>query len=121
MASVPKRDPGPPRCDTEGGGEGACLAVGGVPPPLDGASSPRLRCHRTWSDSGGDSHPCVASPTPAPQKSLPQVGWDKGAEGLDTPPPPFSYPLFLEGGGGCGCPFRAPELGTSWGGSLKSG
>lgn len=36
-----------------------------------------------WVTAEGTATPAAASPTPAPQKPLPEVGWEKGAEGLD--------------------------------------
>lgn len=48
-------------------------ALLGVPRPLDGASSPRLWCHRTV----GTTTPAVASPTLTLQKLLSGVGCEK--------------------------------------------
>lgn len=95
------QNPGPPRWDTR-------IRVPlyrGVPPPLDGASSPRLWCHRTL----GTTTPAVASPTLALQKLLSEVGCAKEG-GSGAGPPPLLF-VRIPWGGGRGYPDPAPGWG----------
>lgn len=70
--------------------------IGGVLPPLDGASSPRLWCHRRWGDSSGDSHPCSGFCHPSPTKTPSRHGMGEGDKGAG-PPEAFCPPFFLKG------------------------
>ena len=90
------------------GHEGPCRGGREVPLPLDGASSPRLPCHRTRGDSGGESHPSGGFSHPSPAETQSRGGVGAGGGGAGPPLRNIFSPLrFIRMA--WGCPYPAPE------------